>query len=103
MQPFPNLISDLVANNRLVKPWIQFFQQFVSAPPPVLNVVSPYKTKEPGFVVVTGGGVITLTRGKVSITLTGQVIIPVSIADTVTAPSATLQFLPLYGASTTNG
>ena len=104
MQPLPNLISPLIgAGGKLVKPWINFLQQFVQAPPAITTVTSPYKAVEPGYIVITGGAVITLTRGKVSITLTGQVIIPVSINDTVTSPSGTLQFIPIYGANTTNG
>jgi hypothetical protein len=75
----------------------------VQQPPKIVVAVSPYTAKEPGYIVVTGGGVVTLTRGIVTIVLTGQVIIPVSIKDTVTAPTATLQFIPIYGANTTNG
>ena len=104
MQPLPNLVSRITDNTgKLLKPWIQFLQQFVQAPPAIRNVVSPYKAVEPGYIVITGGAVITLTRGAISITLTGQKIIPVSINDTVTSPSGTLQFIPIYGASTTNG
>jgi hypothetical protein len=104
MQPLPNLVSPLVSAARtLVKPWVQFLQQFVQAPPAIKNVTSPYTAVEPGYIVITGGAVITLTRGKVSITLTGQVIIPVSISDTITSPSGILQFIPIYGANTTNG
>ncbi len=101
MQPLPNLVSRLIDNSgKLVKPWIQFLQQFVQAPPPFKNVVSPYTAVEPGYIVITGGAAITLTRGKVNITLTGQRIIPVSINDIVTSPSGTLQFIPIYGAAT---
>jgi len=104
MQPLPNLVSALVGQGgRLVKPWIQFLQQFVQEPPSITAVISPYQAVEPGYIIITGGGVITLTRGRVSITLTGQVIIPVSINDTVTSPSGTMQFIPIYGANTTNG
>lgn len=104
MQPLNNLAAPFVDKaGKLIKPWIQFLQQFVQAPPPIIAVVSPYVAKEPGYVVITGGAVITLTRGKISIILTGQKIIPVSISDTVTSPSGTLQFIPIYGASTTNG
>ena len=104
MQPLPNLISRIVdTGGNLVKPWIQFLQQFVQAPPAITTVISTYKAVEPGYIIVTGGGVITLTRGKVTIVLTGQIIIPVSISDTITSPSGTLQFIPIYGANTTNG
>jgi hypothetical protein len=105
MQPLPNLIAPIVdkATGILIRPWVQFLQQFVQQPPKIVTVLGPYTAKEPGYIIVTGGGVVTLTRGIVSIILTGQVIIPVSIKDTVTAPSATLQFIPIYGASTTNG
>src|ERR1022692_3544058 len=101
MQPLPNLLAPLVeARGFLLRPWVQFLQQFVQQPPKISTVLGPYTAKEPGYIIVTGGGVITLTRGIVTIVLTGQVIIPVSIKDTVTAPSATLQFIPIYGANT---
>lgn len=104
MQPFPNIGAKLVDTaGYILKPFIQFFQQFVQPPPAIVTVASPYVAVEPGYIVITGGAVITLTRGKVSIVLTGQRIIPVSIKDTVTSPSGTLQFIPIYGASTTNG
>lgn len=104
MQPLNNLTAPFVDKvGKIVKPWIQFLQQFVQAPPAITTVVSPFVAAEPGFVVITGGAVITLSRGRVSITLTGQRIIPVSINDTVTSPSGTLQFIPIYGANTTNG
>ncbi len=101
MQPLPNLISRIAdAAGKLQKPWNQFLQQFVQAPPNFKAIVSPYTAVEPGFVVITGGAAITLTRGAISITLTGQRIIPVSINDIVTSPSGTLQFIPIYGAAT---
>lgn len=101
MQPLNNLTAPFVDKaGKLLKPWIQFLQQFVQVPPPIKAVVSPYTAVEPGYIVITGGAVITLTRGKISIILTGQVIIPVSIADIVTSPSGTLQFIPIYGANT---
>jgi hypothetical protein len=105
MQPLPNLVAPIVGKaGKLIKPWVQFLQQFVQAPPAITTVVSPYTAVEPGYIVVTGGGAITLTRGRAILTLTGQVIIPVSIKDTVTASTATkLQFIPIYGANTTNG
>jgi len=101
MQPLPNLLAPLIrAGGIIAKPWNQFLQQFVQAPPNFKNVVSPYTAVEPGFIVITGGAAITLTRGTISITLTGQRIIPVSINDVVTSPSGTLQFIPIYGAAT---
>lgn len=104
MQPLPNLGSPLVGKmGNLIKPWVQFLQQFVQKPPNIIAVVSPYTAKEPGFVAITGGAVITLTRGNVYVVLTGQKIVPVSIGDVVTSPSGTLQFIPIYGANTTNG
>lgn len=104
MQPLNNLAAPFVDKaGKLIKPWIQFLQQFVQAPPAITTIISPYTAKEPGYIVITGGAAITLTRGKISITLTGQKIIPVSISDIVTSPSGTLQFIPIYGANTTNG
>src|SRR5450631_1884835 len=104
MQPLPNLLAPIADKaGKLIRPWVQFLQQFVQQPPNFVAAVSPYKAKEPGYIVVTGGAAITLTRGIVDIVLTGQKIIPVSIGDVVTSPSGTLQFIPIYGANTTNG
>ena len=111
MQPLPNLIQPFVgAMGRLKAPWNFYLQQFTQAPPNILPVVpdiSPfsYTAVEPGNVAITGGTVsaITLTRGLTIITIIGQTLIPVAIADVVTVTYSvlpTVQFIPMYGQRT---
>lgn len=87
----------------LISPWNSFFQQFVQPAPSVADVsnLSSGQTFTPntnGTLIITGGVIsnISLTRGIVTIDLTGQRIIPLSINDTVSitySVAPTLQFL----------
>jgi len=108
-RPVPNLTSPIGASADgktkmfLIAPWIQFFQQFVQKAAAVigLNVTaSPfsYTPNQLGHVVITGGNVtqLLLMRGDVSINITGQKIIPMSIGDTIEVTYSvlpTIQFL----------
>ncbi len=86
----------VIGRGFLVKPWNTFFQQFVEQAPAVAAVAtSPFTPNADGTVIFTGGApVITLTRGTVSIVLTGERIIPISVGDTVSWVGATtVQFL----------
>lgn len=95
-QPVPNLGAKLVdAMGYLIPPWNSFFQQLVQRAPAVAVVpASPFTANANGTVILTGATTISLTRGTVAISLTGQRIIPISVGDTVawTGP-ATVQFL----------
>lgn len=94
--PVPNLRSALVDKaGKLIPPWNSFFQQFVQPAPAVAAVpASPFTANANGTIILTGATTVTLTRGNVAISLTGQRIIPISVGDTVswTGP-ATAQFL----------
>lgn len=102
--PFTNL------SGNLNPAWQSFFQQFTQAPPGASSLVvtaSPfdYVAREPGLIAVVGGTVsaLTLTRGTVSIDVSGEKLIQVSIKDTVTVTYSVLpviQFLPSYGNAT---
>lgn len=95
---------------KVISPWIQYLQQFTQAPPTILAVVpngSPfsYTAKEPGLVAVSGGTVsaISLTRGVVTIDVTGVKLIQVSINDVVEVTYSvlpTIRFIPSYGQRT---
>jgi hypothetical protein len=111
MIKLPNTLAPIAdAVGRILAPWTSYLQQFTQAPPNIMPVVvtaSPfaYKVQEPGSVTVTGGtvSVILLTRGSISINLTGQKIIPVSINDTITVTYSVLpiiNFIPAYGQNT---
>lgn len=95
--PVVNLNSPLVdtKTGKIIPPWNSFFQQFTQKAPAVADItISPYTPNARGNVILTGATTVALTRGSVVIDLTGQRIIPVGIADTVswTGP-ATVQFL----------
>lgn len=79
----------------LIPPWNSWFQQFSQPAPAVVDVSadSPFTANSNGTLILTGAGAITLTRGNVNITLTGQRIIPIGIGDTVTWAGGTAQFL----------
>lgn len=87
--------------------WQGFFQQFTQAPPGASSLVvgaSPfaYIVREPGLIAVAGGTVsaLTLTRGTVTIDVSGEKLILVSVKDTITVTYSvlpTIQFLPSYG------
>ncbi len=111
MQPLPNTLANFVDKaGKVIKPWIQYLQQFTQAPPAIMTITvsaSPfsYTAKEPGYVSVAGGVVsaIALTRNTVVIDMTGVKLIPVSINDIVTVTYTglpTMKFIPIYGANT---
>ena len=115
MQTFPNIVARFIGNGgNIIKPWIQYLQQFTIAPPKFIDVSvgsSPfsYTAKEPGYVYYVGGVVtgISLTRGSDTLpVITGvQQFIPVSIGDTVTFTYTGLPaiiFIPIYGANVTS-
>lgn len=95
--PVPNLTAPLVDKlGKLIPPWNSWFQQFSQKAPTVVTVsTSPFTANSNGTVIFTGGApAITLIRGTVSIVLTGQRIIPISISDTIVWVGATtVQFL----------
>lgn len=106
-RPVLNLQSPIavVKDNKayVIPPWNSFFQQLVQAAPEVDNVTignSPFSftANSNGTAIVTGGTIsaLLLIRGTVSINLTGQRIIPISIGDTIRVTYSvkpTLQFL----------
>lgn len=114
MQAFPNTLAAFIdkANCRIVKPWIQYLQQFTQAPGkfnPVSVGISPfsYKSAEPGFVYIKNGTIttVTLTRGSLTLDVTGLVLIPVGVSDTVVITYTgvpTVYFIPSFGAATTS-
>lgn len=108
MIPLPSSLAAVVREGgKITPPWQQYLQQFTQAPPNVLDItvgISPYsyQAKEPGNLAITGGTVsqITLTRGQVSIDVSGSILVPVSINDIVEVTYSVLpdiQFLPSYG------
>lgn len=111
MIPLPTLLAPFVDNRGKIKqPWNFYLQQFTQAPPSILTITvggSPfsYQAVEPGVIAVTGGTIsaITLTRGIITINVTGEKLIPVAIADTVEITYSvlpTVQFIPSYGQRT---
>lgn len=96
--PVPNLKAQVVdKQGYLLPPWNSFFQQLVQRAPAVQNVSgSPFTANQNGTVILKGAATVHLTRGNVSIDLSGvdPTIIPISISDTVTwTGSPTVQFL----------
>jgi len=87
--------GNVIGTGTIIQPWNSFFQQFTQAAPAVANVTqNPFTANAKGTLILSGASAITLTRGSVSINLTGQQIIPISIGDTVSwTGSATAQFL----------
>jgi len=113
MQVFPSVLQDFVDSfNKLKNPWVQYLQQFTIAPPAFMDITvgaSPfeYQAKEPGNLYATGGTItgITLTRGADTITITGEILIPVAVNDIVEITYAvlpTIKFIPSYGVDTHN-
>ena len=107
MQKMPMWIQPFVNGNLINVVWGQYLQQFTQEPPAFSTIsgASPYsyEAKEPGNIFIEGGTIsnITLTRGRLSVDLTGQKIIPVAIKDVVTitysvAPTK-ITFSPIYG------
>lgn len=96
----PNMQAALVKINNgygyLLPPWNSFFQQFTQTAPAVAAITaSPFTANVNGTLIIKGATTITLTRGAVSISLIGQVIIPISIGDTIswTGVPTSIQFL----------
>lgn len=110
MQTFPNTIATFVDEARkIAKPWIQYLQQFTTAPAAFKSLTvgkSPfvYTAVEPGFVYIKSGtvSVISLKRGSIAIDTTGLVFIPVGIGDAITITYSvvpTVYFIPSFGAA----
>jgi len=91
----PSLGRSLVNEDRKVgsqSEWVAWFTQFSTPPRPIINllpdvIASPftYIAKEPGNLITTGGTIsaLVLTRGTVSVNLTGIRIIPMELKDRV--------------------
>lgn len=98
-QPVPNLKSKLVDSQGFcIPPWNSFFQQLVQPAPAVATIgiaATPFTANANGTLIIKGATTITLTRGTVAISLTGQIIIPISVGDTVswTGVPTSVQFL----------
>lgn len=96
-QPVPNLGSRFVdKDGYLLSPWNSFFQQLVQRAPAVAPVIAnPFTANANGNLIIKGATTITLRRGTVNISLTGQIIIPISVGDTVswTGVPTSVQFL----------
>lgn len=118
MQNVPNVGAPLVkftvifngkrieGTGTIIPPWNSFFQQFTQDPPIArtvtgINGVMTFTPNTIGNLFIIGGTVslVTLTRGLVSLTLTGQRIIPICIKDTVEVHSAdaSYTFLETFG------
>lgn len=95
--PVPNLQSRLVDKfGYLVPPWNTWFSQFSRQAPEVVDfsTTNPLTANANGAVIITGAATVSLTRGTITINLTGERIIPVAIGDTVAwTGGATVQFL----------
>lgn len=95
--PVPNLTSPLVDKlGKIIHPWNSWFQQFSQKAPAIVNVTnSPFTANANGTFIIIGAATVTLTRGLVSIHLIGQVILPISISDTVswTGAPTSIKFL----------
>lgn len=111
MQIFPNITSRFADQfGTILKPWIQYLQQFTSAPPGASSVginVSPftYSAVEPGQLAISGGIIskLILIRGGIKIDITGTKIVSLSVNDSVQIVYSvvpTVLFLPSYGANT---
>jgi len=84
--------------------WASFFQQFTQQAPAVQNITldsSPFliTPNNKGIFIITGGtiSILNLIRGIVTINVTGERIIPVSIGDSLEVNYSvlpTIQFLP---------
>jgi len=87
----PNLLAALVDKmGKVVPPWNSFFQQFTAPAKAAETPISPYTPNTQGSIFfITGTPAITLTRGSLVLTLTGQKIIPIAVGDTITWSGAT--------------
>ena len=82
--PVINLSSPLVdtKTGNVIPPWNSFFQQFTQAAPAVSSITqNPYTANAIGKVIIIGAATITLTRGNISVLVSGEKIIPISIGD----------------------
>ena len=102
MQIFPNQLARLVNGAGLVvKPWVQYFQQFTQAPPNATQQnVGTFIAVEPGFLYVKGASSVTLIRGTLKLDCSGAIFIPVSINDSVIVAGVKPYFFSIYGANT---
>lgn len=96
----PNMQSALVevrsSKGFIIPPWNSFFQQLTQKAPAVADVtLNPFTANANGTLIIKGATTITLTRGLISIDLTGQIQVPISIGDTVswTGVPTSIQFL----------
>lgn len=97
-RPLPNMNSALVDKlGKIIPPWNSWFQQFTQNAPAAVDVstTNPFTANAMGTLIIQGAATITLTRGTIVINLTGQVIIPISIGDTIswTGVPTLVQFL----------
>jgi hypothetical protein len=89
--PVPNISSAITdAAGMLVTPWNSWFQQFSQKAPKAIAITAvSYNSISPGsFIVTSGTPTISLIRGIVTITMTGQKVVPMSIGDIVTFSGA---------------
>lgn len=103
MQIFPNLTAKIVSQaGQLLKPWVQYLQQFTQAPPNAMqSSVGTFVAAEPGFLYVKGASSVTLIRGTLKLDCSGTIFVPVSISDSViTKGNIIPYFIPIYGANT---
>jgi len=94
----PNLKAALTdAMNKVIPPWNSFFQQFTAPAKAAETPTSPYTPNTQGSLIfITAPASITLARGQLSISLTGQKIVPVAVGDTVTWSGGSAQFLRTF-------
>ena len=97
-RPVASILAPIVdlKTGKLVSPWIQFFQQFVQKAPTIIDVssLSPYTANQLGTIIITSGSGFHLIRGDINLALAGtQLIIPISIGDTIVWASGTAKFL----------
>lgn len=87
----PNLLSSIVDKmGKVIPPWNSFFQQFTAPAKDAEIPTSPYTPNTQGNLIFTSGTpTITLSRGSLNLTLTGQKIIPIAVGDSVTWSGAT--------------
>lgn len=85
----------VIGSGYIIPPWNSFFQQFTQNAPAVAAVnQNPFTPNANGTLILKGAATITLTRGDANISLTGQIIIPMGIGDSVSWTGAGVgQFL----------
>lgn len=84
--PVYNLNAPLVdpKTGKVVPPWNSFFQQFTQDAPAVSSVIkNPFTPNAIGKFIIIGATKLILSRGSVSVDITGMLIVPMSIGDTV--------------------